>query len=207
MKKKHIYLGLGLLMAGGIALSSCTKNNDNTIVPIGTEYYIDDIFSVIPESLQTQFMDEFGNIYEGPVPPKIEGSYVLNSNTLVGTNQVITTPRPEPDFKLRFIKQHNAMMSMDLYDGSAQTTDTVFVMGKDEGFTAYCIEEKMVEALNYQVKSGIVMRGKMSDEGIVDFRMAIIVMDVTGEGQDNAPTIGSYYIYEENDGLASCQEW
>ncbi len=71
---KRIILGLWLLMFGSLLLSSCTKNDDNTIALIGTEYYIDDILSVIPDSLQTRFCAAFGNIPEGPVPPKIEGS-------------------------------------------------------------------------------------------------------------------------------------
>ena len=54
MKIKQIILSLGLLVVGSMMLSSCTKNDDNTIALIGTEYYIDDILSVIPDSLQTR---------------------------------------------------------------------------------------------------------------------------------------------------------
>ena len=61
MKIKQIILSLGLLVAGGMMLSSCTKNDENTIALIGTESYIDDILSVIPDSLQTRFFAEFGS--------------------------------------------------------------------------------------------------------------------------------------------------
>ena len=70
MKKNRIILGLWLLLAGGIAMTSCTKNDTSTIVLIGTEYYIDDILSVIPDTLQSKFFAAFGSIPEGPVPPK-----------------------------------------------------------------------------------------------------------------------------------------
>ena len=79
MKKKNIILGLGLFLAVGLALSSCTKNDDSTIVPIGTEDYVkpftsvvDLVFSSVPEATKTQFLQDFGDLPDGPVPPKIE---------------------------------------------------------------------------------------------------------------------------------------
>ena len=55
MKSKRIILGFGLLLVGSLMLSSCTKNDDNTIVLIGREtpkYGIQDIISVIPEKIK-----------------------------------------------------------------------------------------------------------------------------------------------------------
>ena len=69
-----------------VARYSCTKNDDNTIALIGTEDYIDDILSLIPDSLQTRFLAEFGSIPEGFTPPKIEGSYVMDPKLRVSSN-------------------------------------------------------------------------------------------------------------------------
>ena len=194
-------------MLGGLALSSCTKNDDNTIALIGTEYYIDDILSVIPDSLQAKFKNAFGDIPEGAIPDSIDGSYVVDSNVMVNNNQYIPTPSGNPKAYIRFSRQHNGIVVMDLYDGDGQTTDTVFVMGKEGRFTAYCIEDKVVEELNFMMKRGVVIRGKVSDEGLSDFRMAFIVMDVEGEGQGQAAAPGSYYIFKDNDGVAKRCEW
>ena len=84
--KKSIIFGLLLLLASGVALTSCTKNDTSTVVLIGTEYYIDDILSVIPDSIQTRFLSDFGGYPEGPVPPKIEGSFVINPKQRVTSN-------------------------------------------------------------------------------------------------------------------------
>jgi hypothetical protein len=104
-------------MLGSLALSSCTKNDDNTIALIGTEYYIDDILSVIPSSVQTRFFADFGSIPEGPVPPKVEGSYVMSPKQRVSSNvDVIDWPLNvvENNTWLRFSNQHNGIVKMDL---------------------------------------------------------------------------------------------
>ena len=197
-------------------LSSCTKNDENTIVVIGTEYYIDDILTVIPDSLQTQIMASFGEIPNGAVPPKIEGSYVVDPKTRVASNvedwplQVI-----EPNTYLRFDRQHNGIAVMDLAEATEQATDTVFVMGNGSKFTVYLIEDKSyqmpVNGQTFQVwmKRGVIMRGRMTTEGIADFRLASIVM----KAEDNSNGVlsqyapGSYFIYKDGDGTAANFDW
>ena len=146
MRKTKIILALGLLVAGAFAMTSCTKNDDNTIVLIGTEYYIDEILSVIPDSLETRFFAEFGSIPEGPVPPKVEGSYVMNPKQRVGSN-VAGWPLQsiEPNMYMRFSGQHNGIVTMDLNEATETVTDTVFVCGSGNAFAVYFIENKAYE--------------------------------------------------------------
>ena len=206
----------GLLMAGGLALTSCTKNDDNTIVLIGTEYYIDDILSVIPDSLQTQFFAEFGSIPEGYTPPKIEGSYVMDPKQRVSSNvPVWPLQAHEPNVYLRFSNQHNGIVKMDLNEATETVTDTVFVCGSGNAFAVYFIENKTYEmAINNQtyharVKRGMVMKGQVTSEGLKDFRYASVIMETEDDsngliGQyDN----GSYFIYKDGDGIARKEDW
>lgn len=216
MKKKSVLIGLLLLLAGGWVLTSCTKNDENTIVPIGTEYYIDDILSVIPDSLQTQFMAAFGVMPQGAIPPKINGEYVVDPKQRVGSN-VTEWPLSvvEPNVYLRFIKQHNELVVMELSEATEQLTDTVFVMGHDSDFTAYLIEDKTydveLDANTYHVKMkrGIVIGGRVTETGIANLRMASIIMEASDDSQgvlsQYAP--GSYFIYKDGDGLAANLDW
>ena len=209
-------LSLLALMMGGFLLTSCTKNDENTIVVIGTEYYIDDILTVIPDSLQTQFRAAFGEIPQGAVPPKIEGSYVVDPKARVGSN-VADWPLQvtEPNTYLRFEKQHNGIAVMDLAEATEQATDTVFVMGNGNKFTVYFIEDKSyqlpVNGQTFQVwmKRGIVMRGQMTNEGIADFRLASIIMraEDNSNGMLSQYAPGSYFIYKDGDGKAENFEW
>ena len=216
MKNKRIILGLWLIMAGAMVLTSCTKNDTNTIVLIGTEYYIDDILSVIPDSLQTEFNNHFGSIPIGPVPPKIDGSYVIAPKQRLYSNvEGWPLQAVEPNVYLRFSGQHNGLVAMDLNEATETLTDTVFVCGHDRAFTVYFIEDKAYEmevnshTYHVRMKRGVVMKGEVTEAGLSDFRYATIVLETEDDsggliGQyDN----GSYFIYKDADGTAACQEW
>lgn len=216
MKRKKIIISLLFFVAGGLMLCSCTKNDENTIVLIGTEYYIDDILSVIPDSLQTRFFAEFGSIPEGSVPPSIEGSYVMNPKQRVGSN-VSGWPLQtiEPNLYLRFSNQHNGIAEMGLNEATETMTDTVFVCGNGNAFAVYFIEDKQYEmpingqTFHARVKRGIVMKGKVTDAGLSDFRYATITM----ESEDDSNGLigqypnGSYFIYKDGDGIAKNEDW
>jgi hypothetical protein len=216
MKMNRIILSLWLFLAGGVALTSCTKNDATTISLIGTEYYIDDILSVIPDSLEARFLSDFGSIPDGPVPPKIEGSYMMNPKQRVSSN-VAEWPLQavEPNVYLRFSKQHNGIVTMDLNEATETKTDTVFVCGNSNAFTVYFIENKaydvQVDNHTYHVrmKRGIIMKGAVSDRGLSNFRYATIIMETEDDsgGLIGQYENGSYFIYKDGDGTAENQEW
>lgn len=216
MRKNRIILGLWLFVAGGMAMTSCTKNDTSTIVLIGTEYYIDDILSVIPDTLQSKFFAAFGSIPEGPVPPKIDGSYVIDPKQRVSSN-VDGWPLNaiEPNVYLRFVGQHNGVAAMDLNEATETFTDTVFVCGHDRAFTVYFIENKAYDmeidnhTYHARMKRGVVMKGDVADRGLSNLRYATIVMETEDDsgGLIGQYANGSYFIYKDGDGLAENQEW
>ena len=219
-KMKRITFSFWLLMCGGMMLTSCTENNDNTIVPIGTEYYIDDILTVIPDTLRESFFADFGNIPEGPIPPKIEGSYVMAPRERVASNVEgwpLVLPIPENNVNFRFSEQHNGLVKMELREAENEEvlTDTVFVCGKEDDFTVYCIEEKTYEpelnGVTYHVEltRGIIMKGRMASDGIADFRYATIIMDSKDDFNGITASLekGAYYIYKDGNGKAENCDW
>lgn len=213
-----------------VVVASCTKNETTTIVPIGTEYYIDSIFSVVPRTdtlFDTLFWKAFEAYPEGPIPPKIEGSYVVSPVQRVASNmpandwplQVV-----EPNAYLRFSDQHNGIVTMELNETSDHVTDTVFVMGHDLNFTVYIIEDKVIDDFFYQnvsyrlkIRRGVVMKGvvdtvrmegKVKNAGLADFRMALVTLGMSSE-PDGAPLqdVGSYFIYKDGDEYAEQFDW
>ena len=202
---KFVILAFCLLVAGSIALSSCIKeNNGETIALIGTEYYVDDILSMIPQPLIQEFESRFGSIPTGSVPDSIEGSYVVDPYTLVATNAFeLFSPIEYQNIYMRFSKQHNGIAVLELGEATNHTTDTVYVMGKDRNFTVYGIEEKTT-TLNVYVKRGIIICGTLTDAGIDSLRMASIIKEVDGD-EGLAP--GYYYIYKDGNGLADTCSW
>lgn len=211
MIRKRMVFGFWLLMAGSLVLSSCMKNEGKTIALIGTEYYIDDILTVIPESLQVEFKEAFGDIPEGPIPENIEGSYVMNPKQRVHSNiDNWYTVVVEPDVKLGFSDQHNGIVTMDLTEETNHVTDTVFVMGNGNAFTVYFIEDKTYDfpfnnnTYHVRMKRGVIMKGKVKNEGLADFQYASIILEAEDDSQgvleQYAP--GTYFIYKDGNGLA-----
>ncbi len=218
MKNRKIIFVLVLLMTCGLALTCCTKNDENTIALIGTEYYIDDILSVIPDSLQTSFSADFGSIPEGPVPPKIEGSYVVDPKHRVSSNLTEyewPLQTVEPNMYMRFANQHNGIVKMDLNEATETVTDTVFVCGNGSAFAVYFIENKSYEielggqTYHAKVKRGIVMKGQVIEDGLKDFRYATIIMNSEDDSNGLIAQYpqGSYFIYKDGDGLAKREVW
>ena len=141
--KRITKIGTLALIFFGMVFASCTKNDENTIVLIGEERYIDDILTVIPDTLKPMFDVVFGSIPQGPVPPKIEGSFVVDPKQRVSSNvSVWPLTVIEPNLYLKFSDQHNGVVAMDLNEATEQLTDTVFVMGHNKDFTIYFVEDK-----------------------------------------------------------------
>lgn len=212
MNRKRIILGFCLLLAGGIVLSSCIKeNNGQTVALIGTEYYIDGINSVIPDSLQGKFEAMFQGIPTGAVPVSIavpdsleEDAYVVHPNMLVKTNLWnVSSPIPYPDVYVRFSEQHNGIVVVELAESMEQRTDTAFIMGTNNDFTVYFVEDNDISA-DVHVKRGVVICGTWAQGGLSHFRMAFVVLEAEGH---QAPTPGTYYFYKDGDGLAERCVW
>jgi hypothetical protein len=209
-------IGMFALFLVGVVFASCTKNDENTIVLIGDEHYIDDILTVIPDTLKPVFDVVFGDIPQGPVPPKIEGSYVVDPKQRI-TSNVSTWPLMvlEPNVYLRFSEQHNGVVVMDLNEATEQITDTVFVMGHNNDFTIYFIEDKSYEVpyitqtYHVRLKRGIIMKGTMNDYGMANFSIASIIMEA---GDDSGGLLGQYppgsfFVYRDGNGLAENFDW
>ena len=212
--QKRIVTVLGLFLAAAALLPSCTKNEDTTIVPIGEEGYVEDIFTVVSD---LAFWADFGSCPQGAIPPDIQGKYLVARKKGVATNMPglqLNVPFWEPNMEVRFVTQHNGLAVMELTEATETLTDTVVVMGNGKSFTAYCIEDKHIEepfqggTYHVDMRRGIVIKGTISEAGIANFRMGTIILS---ESNDSHGAIlphseGDYCIYEDEDGLAERME-
>lgn len=212
MKLRHI----GRLFAAVVPLlvANCTKNDETTIIPVGTESYVNDILSVIPDSAMAQFNAAFGALPEGYVPANIEGQYVVGPKQRVASNVAgwpLVMPEPEPNATLSFFSQHNGVVGMEFSEALNQVTDTVYVMGCGAGFSAYVIENKSYDmaysddTYHVDMKRGIVIKGSIDAEGIRNLYFAVVVMEVSDDSNGLIPQYepGSYFIYKDGNGMAS----
>lgn len=203
------------MFCASLCFVSCTKNDENTLVLIGEENYIDDILSVIPDTLKVEFMDRFGTIPEGVVPPRVEGEYVVAPRVRVASNYAGWPVNiPEPNAYIRFADQHNGVVGLDLNEATETFTDTVFVMGHDAMFTVYFIEDKNYDVTmqehdyHISLSRGVVMKGEITDEGIKNFRYATIILDMQADGEGfELYSPGTYFIYKDGSNMAERFDW
>ena len=233
MKEKKNIFGIGLLMAFCLLVSSCTKEGSNgeTIVPIGEEYFdIEELF-MEPEVKASfdEVREKMGICHEGSIlpyykdliPPKLEGSYLMNHTMLIESymgnehSQVAM-----PNVTMNFTHQHNSIATIEFMESSmTQKTDTVYIIGNSDGFTAYFIEKKEYDqpyngqTYHVKIKRGIIMSGSVTPNGLsgvtapeghTKFRYASIIMKWENDPPVGLPQYdpGTYFIYEEDDGLA-----
>lgn len=215
MKTTKIVLSLWLFFVGSLALASCNKNNTSTIAPLGTEYYIDDSLEAIPN---LAFWNAFGTVQSGPFPPDIKGDYVVSPKVRVSSNVADWPLLTESlNVYLHFSDQNNSLVTVEMNEATDNITDTAFVKGNGEtgDFLVYFIEEKEITDYqygnsNYTLRSrqGVAIKGKVTGDGIVDFRYATIVLAAESEPAGvPLQEVGSYFIYKDGDNLAERSNW
>ena len=211
-----------ILFATAFILGSCTKNDDTTLTLLGSEGYVvnydkylHDILSAIPSSQVNAFKEKL-RLYEGNIPPKVEGEYVVAPKNRVASNVAASNwllNVHEPNVYLKFSDQHNRVASMIHYEEFITEIDTVYLRGSGERFVAYYIEDKEIEYGMYKVniKRGVIYSGRISDEGIKYLQYASVIMDVENNSHGFIDTypVGTFFIYEDGsyEGLAERKEW
>lgn len=184
---------------------SCTKNDKDTIILLGTESYIDKITEALPDTLREAFRQHFGEIPQGYVPPKVEGNFVVAPKQRSFSNAANWPLNvTEPNMSLSFSNQHNGVVELNLAEATETFTDTVFVVGHDSLFTVYYQETKCMTVNSHEVvmKRGILIKGEMCGEGIRNLHFANIVMDVQGDAGNELAQPGHIFIYKDGDGMA-----
>ena len=207
MKKKIFRL---LVSALAVVFVSCTKNDDTTIVPLGTESYIDEILGVIPDSTMQAFETAFGAVPRGYIPANVEGDYVIAPKERVASNVEgwMMNPDPELNVSLSFSEQHNGVVRVELSEAIEQLTDTAFVMGTGNAFTVYFVENKsydvtLDETFHVNMERGVIIKGNVNADGISNLYFAVVILKVEDDFGGIVPHPGSYFVYRDGNGLAS----
>ena len=188
-----------------LVFHACTKNDDTTLILLGTEAYVEDILNAIPDTLRDTFEQRFGEIPQGYKPPKIEGDFVVAPKQRCYSN-VANWPLDvvEPNMYMHFSDQHNSVVVFTLAEATNTFTDTVFVVGHNDMFTVYYqeVKEMTIKNDNVVLKRGIIIKGEMCDDGIRNLYFANIVMDVITNSGVPLVERGQFFIYKDGDGIA-----
>ena len=188
---------------------SCTTNDDTTVILLGEELYIQELTEVIPDSLINVFEEHFGIIPAGYIPPKVEGEFVISPKQRVFSN-IPESEWPldivEPNINMILSKQHNRECILQLSEGNATLTDTVYITGIDNSFAVYYTEEKVLQHSGYehQITRNVIFKGEVTESGIEDLNIASIIVDVKDNSNGNMIQYkkGDFFLYKDGDGIS-----
>lgn len=212
MKRLKLFL---LMAVVAVMVASCTENDKTTIVLLGEEEYFNEIIKVIPKDLINEFDLRFG-VQKGNLPPNVEGEFVMAPKKRVYSTLSKTVwplDVQEPNLYLKFEDQNNRVAKFKNYEEFVTPVDTIYIMGKDDRFTAYYIENKLFDYGIYEVKMkrGIIYGGRVTEDGIKYLKYANVIMDIQDDSNGAIETypVGTFFIYEDGsyEGLAERKDW
>lgn len=193
-----------------LGLANCQKAEDgDTIILLGKEKYVIPLENMIPDSLQTVFPSQFGDIPTGYIPPNVEGEYVVSDKQFLYAN--LLPLHDDQEMHLRISNQHNRVANVELYEYGTVSTDTAFIMGSGQYFTLYLTEDRAVEVYGTQCINTrcVVISGEKTSEGIRNLRFGNIILDAKDNGNPYITAFlpGMFFIYKDQDGLSENCDW
>lgn len=192
-------------MIASLLLSSCTKNDDTTLVLLGTESYVADIHNVIPDTLINTYTTHVGEINHGYIPPKVEGSFVIDPMKRVYSNVAgWSLNGTQPPVRFTISQQHNSVARIVMKtDISESVIDTVYIWGRNDDFTVYFQENLTDDIFGARIKRGIIMTGSMSDDVIKNLYYANIIIDVENDPSGDVARPGQIFIFKDGDNITA----
>ena len=228
-------MAVGLL----IGVSSCTSNDETTIVYPGSENYFKPFAELCgTDTVQNPSTGMFTSVYEamiensmvdyeknvGIFPPNIEGSWKMNQyyckystdpdDQIYVDEEIVINPRT-----VTFSNQNNRIGSYSSKQGGGtQTADTLYIMGRENKFAAWCEVKDEQSSGSYNWKNIIVClyTGELSTDaegnrGIKDMKYAFYIREMdfgfTLTHQDSVNlsslnSVGTLKVYWEKDNYA-----
>lgn len=171
----------------------------------------EDVDEFIPDSILNIITDELDiPINEGLNPPSIEGAFLVSPNVMLSTN----IPNDGFDIGHTFDDAIITFSNQNLQDLTVQVSE-VQGGGSGDGEGSYIVGEgnkfSVFTELNvYSENSGNrtlarVYSGEISQNGIIDFHCAILMLDDNGDPNNNLIEIGEGRGFMDSDGFSPRQ--
>lgn len=178
------------------------KNDENNLVHAVPGYVLpDEIYDEVARLIP---------IYSGLTPPDMTGEYVSSPHILVYLSYV------DPDsiqlYGDRYIAFGYNNKQMNFYGKQydpEQGGDIeeicygVKITGENDCFTCYYVVDGYPGG--YYAQQSFIFSGKKTDEGLLDFHNAVVMLE--NSGHPELPAKNSYKVLKDKDGLAENNNW
>jgi hypothetical protein len=182
-----------LLMAG------CMKETDDTLwlpVPYGKIPY--EVLSAAEQDSLRQHMP----IYEGVTPPNIVGDYLASPMTLTFASDRYEGTFYDLHWRIENQNERNLASYKEWQRTAAGDGKEAHVIGSEDKFTAYTIEQTVDESRGWSCEQVTVISGTKTANGIEGYSYAIVMRNK----QDSNGIIidpDSYRVFTDGDGISS----
>ena len=210
MKKLNLLL-TGLLVAGGMMFTSCTKEDNPAVPPSDPTPTVDErINQVIPDDLREK-VEEYITIYDGVNPPNVEGVYRLDPEVLV--KSTLSGDYAGKVFTSQYHRYYNQDMKKNTIDMLYVTDGEnewmkgsgAFICGYDDKFTIYFNSYGQNGSVTF--KMAIVVSGSKTDAGIADLSWAFVMVEKGEDPYGDVVPVGTIRSFKDSDGLSDNAEW
>ena len=184
-------------------LTGC-KNDDK--VEVDEQGLTKDIRALIPDNILQGIIDLGMPIYGGNTPPDITGTFLCSPSILVSSN---FNDGNKPGFQFNDVKiiyseQNNKKLTIKVQqiennlDGDGIGG---FIVGKNKNFTVF-VGLDNEDNHGHKNKTAMLYSGIMSDEGIKDLYMSLVMIDDGGDPDNNLIENGNARLVYDSDGLS-----
>tara|TARA_R100001369_G_C3306103_1_gene166544 strand:- start:277 stop:939 length:663 start_codon:yes stop_codon:yes gene_type:complete len=220
MKKSYLYITLFISLLG---LSSCDVDSEASFLEDGEDLGFtgteDDIIDFLTEDAYQGLLDLGITVNTGDTPPNVVGSYLISPNVLKATN--IPNDGYEPgdaffDKRISLFSQNDDDLSIQYTgaqidpDGNTTSTETgteSYITGSGNNFTIIVRTSGTSPGSSGPVSltNGIAISGTIDQDGIIDVEFGLIIIEKTGDIDDEFIDEGEGRLFEDFDGFSDRQ--
>jgi len=186
-----------------IFIFSCSSDSNPTS-PVEENGLTREINEMVPDSL-FDVLDSLGMpIYRGGNPPNVEASYLCKPFKLINSNRDNDNIGSiYADYYVKFSEQNNEKLtiSMDYENGPEVGTGIGgFIVGDDGSFSVFSKLTVVVYSDTAYILN--LISGKLVDNGIQDYYLALLMLDNQGNPNGYYINNGDGRVFKDDDGLA-----
>ena len=200
--KKFKMITIFALVVSAFVLTGCYKEEDSRGLTR-------DIREFMPENILKTVEDLGMPIYGGNTPPDITGTFFMSPSILKASN----FDRPTDigsrftDATIIYSDQDNKDLTVKVFqdnlrDGSDGGNGTGgFIVGKDKNFTVF-VKLVDVDKHGHKATAAMLYSGTMSDSGIKDFHISVVMVDNGGNPDGDLIDNGHCRLIYDSDGFS-----
>ena len=171
------------------------------------------ISNVVPDDVRDK-MEDYMPIYDGILPPVVEGTYIVEPMTAVfcedyesGFGYAPGTEMTYPHY-LEFSNQNRLRNTIDMrgVEGtSTQSGEGSFISGSGNNFTIFF--NTTGQSYGVDVKTALVISGTKTDLGIADLYYAFVMVEKGDDPDHEVMDEGIFRVFNDGDGLSENSTW